>query len=188
MLTCCRHFPQWPGVPAYCKLTLTVRPTISPTIYKETLVTLYLEQYGVLHWLNTQKRSRTLLTKLQGIPSINFDSSASSFNVVLQKSQNKWGVVIKVYSFLEHPTRWVQKMHLKEMCDFWTLKMLPLALALIKTKKKPSFWPIGQKMPIYIEKLEFWMTRANFPLKKRGFIPMRKKMAIFCFDQCQSQW
>ena len=42
-------------------------------------------------------------------------------------------------------------------------------------QNKKSFWPIGQKMPILHEKLEFWMTRANFPLKKRGFWPLGQK-------------
>ena len=61
------------------------------------------------------------------------------------------------------------------MCYFSTLKMLPLALALIKTKNRHRLLLdqlIGQKLPILHEQLEFWMTRDNFPLKKRGFWAM----------------
>ena len=70
------------------------------------------------------------------------------------------------------------------MCNFLTLKMLPSALALIKTKNCQLFLPIGQKMLILRENLdlEFLMPGENFPLKKV------KKMAIFCFDQRQNQW
>ena len=46
--------------------------------------------------------------------------------------------VLKAYSVSK------KKTPLKEMCDFLTLKMLPLALVLIKTKE--SFIPIGHKM------------------------------------------
>ena len=48
---------------------------------------------------------------------------------------------------------------------FLTLKFLPLALALIKTK---IHYLLGRKMPILHEKLEFWKTRDNFfSLNKR---------------------
>ena len=43
----------------------------------------------------------------------------------------------------------------KEMCDFLTLKMLPLALVLIKTKNH-------QKMLILHENLEFLMPGEHF--------------------------
>jgi len=36
-------------------------------------------------------------------------------------------------------------MHLKEMCDFLTLEMLPLALALIKTGNRHLFNPLVKK-------------------------------------------
>ena len=39
--------------------------------------------------------------------------------------------------------------------------MLPLTQALIKTKKWPSFSPIGQKMLILHENLEFLMVREK---------------------------
>ena len=57
-----------------------------------------------------------------------------------------------------------------------------------QNKKSPSFWPIGQKMLILHENLEFLMPGENFPLKKVNFYQRVKKMAIFCFDQRQSQW
>ena len=41
----------------------------------------------------------------------------------------------------------VKKTLLKEMCDFLTLKMLPLALALIKTKNRHLFAPLVKKCP-----------------------------------------
>ena len=48
-----------------------------------------------------------------------------------------------------------KKTLLKGMCDFLTIKMLPLALMLIKTKKLQSFLPIGQRMLILNGNLEF---------------------------------
>ena len=41
-----------------------------------------------------------------------------------------------------HHTGCLKKTPLKEMCDFLTLKMLPLALALIKTKNRHLFDPL----------------------------------------------
>ena len=56
-----------------------------------------------------------------------------------------------------------KKTHLKEMSDFLTLKMSPLALALITTtkQKKNIFLPIGQKMLILHEKIELLMAKEN---------------------------
>ena len=56
----------------------------------------------------------------------------------------------------------MQDVSKKEMCDFLTLKMLPLALVLIKTKNH-------QKMLILHENLEFLMPGENFPMKKVNF-------------------
>ena len=42
----------------------------------------------------------------------------------------------------------------------------------IDQNKNSSFRPYGQKIPILHEKLEFWMVRDNFLLKKRGWGPM----------------
>ena len=44
-----------------------------------------------------------------------------------------------------------KKTHLKEMCDFLTLKMLPLALALIKTKNCHLFDPLVKNCPFQWE-------------------------------------
>ena len=68
----------------------------------------------------------------------------------------------------------MQDVSKKEMCDFLTLKMLPLALVLIKTKNH-------QKMLILHENLEFFMDRNNFPLKKGNFRPMGQKDGNFLF-------
>ena len=43
-----------------------------------------------------------------------------------------------------------KKTLLKEMCDFLTLKMLPLALALIKTKNCHLFDPLVRKCSFYM--------------------------------------
>ena len=53
-------------------------------------------------------------------------------------------------------------MHLKEMCDFLILKIIPYALSLSKTKKLPSFWPIGQKMPFFNGKLSPAIENSKF--------------------------
>ena len=44
----------------------------------------------------------------------------------------------------------LKKTHLKEMCDFLTLKMLPLTLALIKTKNRHLFDPLVRKCSFYM--------------------------------------
>ena len=48
-------------------------------------------------------------------------------------------------------------------------------------KKSSSFWPIGQKMLILHENLEFLMAREKFPLKKGNFWPMGQKDGNFLF-------
>ena len=55
-----------------------------------------------------------------------------------------------------------KKTPVKEMRDFLTLKMLPVALALIKPEKTPSFSPIGQKTPILHEN---FVIRTIFNVK-----------------------
>ena len=57
------------------------------------------------------------------------------------------------------------------MCDFLTLKMLPVTIGsgIDQNKKSPSFWPIGQKMLILHENLEFLMPGEHFPLKRSIF-------------------
>ena len=44
-----------------------------------------------------------------------------------------------------------KKMSVKEMFDFLTLKMLPLALALIKTKNRHLFDPLVKNCPFSME-------------------------------------
>ena len=67
------------------------------------------------------------------------------------------------------------------MCDFLTLKMLPNGSGVDQNKKSPSFWPIGQKMLILHENLEFLLPKENFPLKKVNFLPMGQKDGDFLF-------
>ena len=81
-----------------------------------------------------------------------------------------------------------QKMHLKEMCDFLTLNMLQLALALIKTKITIFLtnWP---KNPLFQWANVSSHYKLLIPHVKGAFSDQWvKKMVIFCFDQCQSQW
>ena len=66
----------------------------------------------------------------------------------------------------------VSKILHKEMCDF--LKMLPLALDLIKSKIHYL-----QKMLIVHENLKFLIARENFPLKKGNFWSWVKKNIDF---------
>ena len=64
------------------------------------------------------------------------------------------------------------------MFNFLTLKMLQLAPAVIKTKLAIFLiWPIGQKLP---------SKTLNYDVKWAFSDQCVKKMAIFCFDQCQS--
>ena len=44
----------------------------------------------------------------------------------------------------------LKKMQHKEMLDFLTLKMLPVALALIKPEKRHLFAPLVKNHPFYI--------------------------------------
>ena len=74
------------------------------------------------------------------------------------------------------------------MCDFFNPKNVTIGSGVDQNKKSPSFWPIGQKMLILHGNLEFLMPGENFPLKRSIFDQWVKKMAIFCFDQHQSQW
>ena len=66
--------------------------------------------------------------------------------------------------------------------------MLPLFKTIDENKKLPSFSLIGKKMLILHWNLEFLMAGDNFPLNEGIFYQWVKKMAIFCFDQRQSQW
>ena len=78
---------------------------------------------------------------------------------------------------------------MKNINDFLTLKMWPLALALIKTKTKNHlFDPLIKKCPFSMENC-LWSLKAVISHVKWAFSGQWvKKMAIFCFDQCQSQW
>ena len=55
-----------------------------------------------------------------------------------------------------------KKTHLKEMCDFLTLKMLPLALALIKTNNRHLFYPLVRKCSFYMRIYRFWRLERIF--------------------------
>ena len=67
----------------------------------------------------------------------------------------------------------LKKTHLKEMCDLLTLKMLPLTLALIKTKNRHLFDPLVRKC------LEFFNGLRQFSIEKGHFYKWVKKMVIF---------
>ena len=51
---------------------------------------------------------------------------------------------------------------LKEMCDFLTLKMLPMALALIKTKNRHLFDPLVKNCPFSMENEHFLTAMVAF--------------------------
>ena len=81
-----------------------------------------------------------------------------------------------------------KKTPLKEMCDFLTLKMLPLALALIKTKNHHLFDPLVKNWPFSMENSLQASKTLNSHVKWAFSDQWVKKIAIFCFDQRQSQW
>ena len=64
-----------------------------------------------------------------------------------------------------HNTRCFKKTHLKEMTDFLTLKMSPVALALIKPKKRHLLAPLVKNHPFYIGNC----SNSKFSLKIGGF-------------------
>ena len=54
-------------------------------------------------------------------------------------------------------------------CVIFNPKNVTICFGIDQNKKLPSFWPIGQKMLILHENLEFSMARENFPLKRGIF-------------------
>ena len=62
-----------------------------------------------------------------------------------------------------------------------TLKNVTIGTCIDQNKKSLSLWPIGQKMLILHENLEFFMPGENFPLKKVNFWPMGQKDVDFLF-------
>ena len=64
--------------------------------------------------------------------------------------RSKGAVREKITSVLKAYSVSKKKTPLKEMCDFLTLKMLPLALVLIKTKNRHLFDPLVRKCSFYM--------------------------------------
>ena len=60
-------------------------------------------------------------------------------------------------------------------------KNVTIGSGIDQNKKLPSLWPIGQKMLILHENLEFLMPGDNFPLKKGNFLPMGQTDSDFWF-------
>jgi len=81
----------------------------------------------------------------------------------------------------------LKKTPFKEMCDFLTLKMLPLAPALIKTKNRHLFDPLVKNWLFSMENSLQASKTLNSHVKWAFSDQWVKKMAIFCFDQRQSQ-
>ena len=75
-----------------------------------------------------------------------------------------------------------QKTHPKEMCDYLTLKMLPLALALIKTKIN-NFLIHWSKNPLFYGKMFLAIKNFNFSCEMRIFLTyvMGQKDGDFLF-------
>ena len=78
-------------------------------------------------------------------------------------------------------TECVKKMHIKEMCDFLTLKKVTIGSGVDQSKKSPSFWPIGQKMPFLNGKLSPAIEILKFKCKMSIFLPMGQKDGDFLF-------
>ena len=71
------------------------------------------------------------------------------------------------------------------MCEFLDLKVLPLALVLIKTKIA-IFLTHWSENALFSGKLSLAIENSNNHVCKMSiFWPMGKKD---CFDQCQGQW
>ena len=66
------------------------------------------------------------------------------------------------------------------MCDFLTLKMLPLALALIKTKNCHLFDPLEKNCPFSI-KISLAIKNSKFSCEMSIFWPMGQKDGDFLF-------
>ena len=91
-------------------------------------------------------------------------------------SVNKWTNLSPLHDIY----RVSKKTHLKEMCDFLTLKMLILALALIKTKNRHLFDPLIKKSPFSMEKCLYLVIKNfNFSCKMSIFWPMGQKDGDF---------
>ena len=64
---------------------------------------------------------------------------------------------------------------------FFNPKNVTIDSVVDQNKKSPSFWPIGQKILILHENLEFLMPGENLPLKKVNFWPRDQKDGNFLF-------
>ena len=78
-------------------------------------------------------------------------------------------------------TGWVKKNVSWGVVFFFNPKNATIGSGVDQNKKLPSFWPIGLKMLILHENLEFLMPGENFPLKKVNFWPMGQKDGDFLF-------
>ena len=67
------------------------------------------------------------------------------------------------------------------MYDFLTLKMLPLALALIKTKNCHLFWPTVSTMPFFNGKFSLAIKNSKFTCKMSILWQMGQKDGNFLF-------
>ena len=72
---------------------------------------------------------------------------------------------------------------IKEICDFFTLKMLPMALELIRAQNLLTY--LSKTAPILQGKLSWPL---NSLVKWTVFYQWVKKVAFLCFDQCWSHW
>ena len=69
--------------------------------------------------------------------------------------------------------------------NVWFLALpLPLAMALIKTKRRHLFWPIGLEMPFFKAKLSQAIENSKFKCKMSVFRPIGQKDCNICFYQC----
>ena len=75
------------------------------------------------------------------------------------------GILYHKREFPGNPYRVHQKKLLKDICYFLTLKKLPLALALIKTKNRHPFDPLVRNCSFYMRILSFQWPETIFNWK-----------------------
>ena len=65
------------------------------------------------------------------------------------------------------------------MCDFLNPKNVTIGSGINQNKKLPTLWPIGQKMLILHDNLEFFTARDKLPSKKGNFWSTLEPMVTF---------
>ena len=88
-------------------------------------------------------------------------------------------------SVVTSPVQGVQKTLLKEICDFLTLQMLPMTLALIE----PNYFHFlthWSENDHFTRKIRFLNNKRKFPIEKRDFWQIGQRDGNIFLDQRQS--